>query len=80
MYNKPMLSLDQVQRAMTAHRALAAIAVLRPDALGEAIALGLTDTVAGTLREKALALVPRNGALAAAQRLAAVMQPAAAPA
>lgn len=70
---------DQTGRAMTAHRALAAITVLRLESLAEAIALGLTDEVLTTLRERALALVPRNGALAAAQRLQEVSQPAPVP-
>ncbi|MFH1747969.1 MAG: hypothetical protein ABIG44_13115 [Planctomycetota bacterium] len=64
---------DQTLRAMTAHRALAAMTVLRPDDLGDALAL--TVEVANTMREKALALVPTNGALTAAQCLCAV-QPA----
>jgi len=67
---------DQTGRAMTAHRALAAITVLRLESLAEAIALGLTDAVASTMREKALALVPANGALAAAQCLVEASQPA----
>jgi UDP:flavonoid glycosyltransferase YjiC (YdhE family) len=73
---------DQVTRAMAAHRAQAAIAVLQPDALADAIALGLTDEVATTLREKSRALVPVNGALAAAQCLieAAQSAPACTPA
>jgi UDP:flavonoid glycosyltransferase YjiC (YdhE family) len=71
---------DQARRAMTAHRALAAIAVLRPEDLAEAIALGLTDEVAATAREKALALVPSNGALVVAQCLVGAAQPALVPA
>ena len=52
---------DQVQRAMVAHHARAAIAILRPEDLADAISLALTDEVAKTMREKSRALVPSNG-------------------
>lgn len=62
---------DQVGRALAAHRALAAMAVLRPEMLEEAIALALTEETAATMREKALELIPRNGAQTVAEMLVA---------
>lgn len=70
---------DQVGRAMAAHRALAAMAVLRPEVLEEAIALALTEETATTMREKARELIPRNGAQTVAEMLVAAAQAPAAP-
>lgn len=60
---------DQVARAQAAQRAGAAVAVLSPDALPQAIEHALTDEVAGRMRQSALKLAPENGAMAVAERL-----------
>lgn len=70
---------DQVGRALAAHRALAAMAVLRPEMLEEALALALTEETATTMREKARELIPRNGAQTVAAMLAAAAQAPAVP-
>ena len=60
---------DQVQRAMVAHHAQAAKAVLEPEELAEAIDAALATEVAQTMREKSKSLVPANGASAVARYL-----------
>ncbi|MEW6197318.1 MAG: glycosyltransferase [Planctomycetota bacterium] len=65
---------DQVGRALAAHRALAAIAVLRPETLEESLTLALCEETAATMREKARELIPNNGAQTAAEMLLAAAQ------
>lgn len=62
---------DQVGRAMTAHQARAAITVLQPKQLEQAIGLALDEETAATMRHRALELVPRNGAQTVAEMLVA---------
>ena len=70
--NRETKTDDQVARALGAHRALAAMAVLRPEFLSEAINLALTEEVAATMRAKATVLVPHNGATSVADYLVKV--------